>query len=71
MLIFALKLIFNEDKIMTIPKIIHQVWEEKTEPLPDFLMELGQTWKEQHPDWTYLFWDEEKIASFMSGGRVN
>jgi len=51
---------------MLIPKIIHQVWEGKDGPPPNFLLDVSQTWKEQHPDWMYIFWDGEKINSFMS-----
>lgn len=50
---------------MAIPQIIHQVWEGKDEPLPPFLKELGQTWKECHPDWSYIQWDGKKISTFM------
>lgn len=50
---------------MLIPKIIHQVWEGKDGPPPNFLLDVSQTWKEQHPDWMYVFWDGYKIDSFM------
>ena len=51
---------------MSIPKIIHQVWEGKDEPLPNFLAELGQTWKDHHPDWLYMFWNGDRMNAFMS-----
>ena len=51
---------------MRIPKIIHQVWEGKEGPPSDFLLDLSQTWKEQHPDWRYIFWNGEKIEVFMA-----
>lgn len=44
---------------MQIPKIIHQVWEGKTTPLPDFLCKLGKSWRDKNPDWEYdvMRWD--------------
>ena len=44
------------------------MWEGKDGPQPDLLSDLSQTWKEQHPDWTYIFWNGEKIDAFMAGG---
>jgi hypothetical protein len=42
-----------------IPKIIHQIW---VGPLrrPERWM---QTWREAHPDWEYILWDNAKIRS--------
>jgi mannosyltransferase OCH1-like enzyme len=48
-----------------IPKIIHQVWEGLEEPLPDFFKQLGETWKENHSDWRYLYWDKDSIDAFI------
>ncbi len=48
-----------------IPNIIHQIWEGASEPLPEFLKELGSTWKNNHPSWSYEFWDKDKMNSFV------
>lgn len=48
-----------------IPKIIHQVWEGRTEYLGETYQELGDTWKKYHPDWKYEFWDEYRMDSFL------
>jgi mannosyltransferase OCH1-like enzyme len=48
-----------------IPKIIHQIWEGKSEPLPDFFRQLGETWKENHPIWTYEYWDGKRMETFV------
>lgn len=48
-----------------IPKIIHQIWEGRKDPLPEFYKLLGETWKEYHPDWCYEFWDENRIDGFI------
>lgn len=50
---------------MQIPKIIHQIWSDKQYPLPDYLKGLSETWKEHHPEWKYILWDEKDIANFV------
>lgn len=52
---------------MQIPKIIHQVWEGKTTPLPDFLCKLGKSWRDKNPDWEYVYWDKARMDSFVHG----
>jgi mannosyltransferase OCH1-like enzyme len=49
----------------TIPKIIHQIWSDKYQPLPSFFASLSETWKKEHPDWKYIFWNETMINSFV------
>jgi len=41
---------------MKIPKIIHQIW-IGPKPAPKFM----HTWKDYHPDYEYVLWDEKKI----------
>jgi len=48
-----------------IPKIIHQVWEGKTEPLPDFLIKLAETWKKNHLQWQYELWDANRMENLI------
>jgi len=48
-----------------IPKIIHQIWSEINEPLPEHFRLFGETWKESHPDWKYEFWDNDRMNSFI------
>jgi hypothetical protein len=43
-----------------IPRIIHQIWVGDTNPRPDVWM---WTWKRHHPDWQYVLWDEQRVAS--------
>ena len=40
-----------------IPKIIHQLW-IGPKPAPS---ELMKTWKEKHPDYDYILWNEEEL----------
>ena len=43
---------------MSIPKIIHQLWIGH-KPAPINLM---NTWKEKHPDFEYIYWNEEEFV---------
>jgi mannosyltransferase OCH1-like enzyme len=57
--------IIKSNKKQTLPKIIHQIWSEKYRPLPEFCASLSETWKEKHPDWKYIRWDEEMMNTFV------
>jgi len=48
-----------------IPKIIHQIWEGREDPLSDFYQQLGETWKEHHPDWKYEVWGGDRMENFV------
>lgn len=48
-----------------IPKIIHQVWEGRKEPLPDFYIQLGATWKQYHPEWQYELWNGDRMEALL------
>lgn len=48
-----------------IPKIIHQIWSDKQKPLPKACEELTQTWKNNHPEWDYRFWNEALLDAFI------
>ncbi len=50
---------------MKIPKIIHQIWSGIDEPLPLHFKILGETWKENHPEWEYILWDNERMNTFI------
>lgn len=45
---------------MKIPKIIHQIWIGPN-PAPKFM----HTWKDNHPDYEYVLWDNEKIKEIF------
>lgn len=52
---------------MEIPKIIHQVWEGRTEPkMPVRLQILAETWKEKNPDWEYHLWNGDEMDELVS-----
>ena len=43
-----------------IPKIIHYTW-FSGEQMPDYLIEIMNTWKEKLPDYEFILWDAEKL----------
>lgn len=44
-----------------IPLIIHQIW-VGGKPLPSFYANLAKTWKNFHPEWQYILWDDEAVS---------
>ena len=52
--------------MILIPKIIHQVWEGKSEPLPENLAVLAKSWKKYNPDWEYRLWNKEQMEDLVS-----
>ena len=45
-----------------IPRIIHQVWVGDN-PLPPVFQHFIELWKEFHPEWEYMFWDNESVKT--------
>lgn len=45
--------------IMSIPKIIHQIWIGDDKKAPTNMM---RTWKEKNLDFEYIFWNEEELV---------
>ncbi len=50
--------------MLTIPKIIHQVW--KTIDLPDSYFKLSGTWKNYLSGWEYKFWTYNMVRQLIS-----
>jgi hypothetical protein len=63
---YPLEQLKEEMKNKTVPKIIHQIWSDKYKPLPSFFASLSETWRKNHPDWKYIFWDEKMMNSFVN-----
>lgn len=40
----------------SIPRIIHQTWKDAT--IPEDLAHYRQSWKQHHPDWTFILWTD-------------
>ena len=41
------------------------MWSDINDPLPDIFLEFSLTWKENHPDWKYEFWDNDRMNNFV------
>ncbi len=50
--------------LITIPKIIHQIYEDPKGPSQE-LLDISNSWKLKHPNWLYYFWDKNKIDHFL------
>ena len=48
-----------------IPQIIHQIWSGIDEPLPETAQILGDTWKQDYPDWEYKVWNNQMMNDFV------
>jgi hypothetical protein len=46
-----------------IPRIIHQTW--KTADIPERYRACQASWREYHPDWTYILWTDADIEAFV------
>lgn len=51
--------------MIRIPLVIHQIWSNVREPLPENLSYLSNSWKNDYPNWEYILWDDEKINCFI------
>jgi mannosyltransferase OCH1-like enzyme len=49
----------------TIPKIIHQIWIQGEDEIPENLVVNKNKIKELHPDWEYVLWDEISILELL------
>jgi inositol phosphorylceramide mannosyltransferase catalytic subunit len=56
--------------MINIPKIIHQIWIGKS-PMPISFIKITKTWKIKNPEWTHVFYDDEKIYTFLSDNYYN
>src|SRR5690554_707891 len=49
---------------MNIPRIIHQVYEDKAGPPIEFI-KMSNSWKNNNPQWQYMFWGKNGIESLL------
>jgi mannosyltransferase OCH1-like enzyme len=50
---------------MIIPKIIHQIWFQGYDNLPEHLQAYHLSWKNKHPDYRIIVWDEHSIYDLI------
>ena len=48
-----------------IPKIIHQIWWQGMNQLPNKYHNFRKSWIDLHPNWKIIYWDKKKIYSLI------
>lgn len=48
-----------------IPKIIHQIWYQGENNIPEKYKKWQNSWKKYHPDWEYKLWDEHSMRDLI------
>lgn len=61
----ATKRIHSNAESTKIPKIIHQIWINQTQP-STLLQKISDTWTENHPNWKYKLWDESSFIELLT-----
>jgi len=56
--------IFIHEKIVRIPKIIHQTY-KSLEELPEEWQKTPSLWKKYHPEWKYKFWSDKDCDNLI------
>lgn len=54
----------------TIPKIIHQIWFQGSNSVPDKFIPKMAKIKSYHPDWTYIVWDDSSITKLIHNSQL-
>jgi len=50
---------------MHIPKIIHQIWLQGENNIPEDYPNYSGSWKEKNPEFTYIMWDNDMIVELI------
>lgn len=50
---------------MTIPRIIHQIWWQGENNIPERYINFRKSWFKRHPLWKYHIWDKYKFESLL------
>lgn len=48
-----------------IPKVIHQMWVQGFDSMPDIYKEWSSKWKTTHPNWELKFWSDTEALKFI------
>jgi len=51
---------------MPLPRIIHQIWFQGADQIPEKYHDNIKILKELHPKWKYKLWDEKKMLALLS-----
>jgi mannosyltransferase OCH1-like enzyme len=50
---------------MSIPRVIHQIWYQGEERMPERFRGFVAGWRRNHPEWTFHLWNEATMREFM------
>jgi mannosyltransferase OCH1-like enzyme len=51
--------------MLSIPKIIHQIWWQGMDKLPEKYHSFKESWINHHPGWKIMYWDKTKIYDLI------
>lgn len=57
--------ISNQAAAVRIPRIIHQIWYQGEKSLPEKYRQFRSTWRQNHPEWEFILWDETSMRDFI------
>ena len=52
---------------MPVPRILHQIWRQGKDAVPDKYAAARATWPEVHPGWEIRVWDEADLTALAMG----
>ena len=50
---------------MRVQKILHQIWLDPVEPIPEKFMAYRETWLKNHPNWQHKLWTAKNVSSLF------
>jgi mannosyltransferase OCH1-like enzyme len=53
-------------KAQTIPQILHQIWYQGENALPEKYRRYRKTWQEHHPEWHFVLWDATSLREHIA-----
>ena len=62
---FKQKVDMSSTMMSGIPKIIHQIWFQGEDKLPDKHRSYKKTWIKHNPNWKYILWSEKSIRQLI------
>jgi inositol phosphorylceramide mannosyltransferase catalytic subunit len=51
------------------PKIIHQIWYQGRDKIPEKLSKNAELLRSFHPEWKYILWDDKMIKKFFKNNE--
>lgn len=54
-----------DKNVIGFPKIIHQIYGFWDKTIPDHIQKRIDTWKNKHPDYTYILWDKKTCRELI------